>query len=98
MSWTKAKGGPKLCCELTQERDNALGLLAGQFDIAQDDFHDGVNPGHKHGALIFIGGIEVKDVTALEHHGLLQPASTATVRQGQERYKAAPQIRHGAGP
>jgi hypothetical protein len=28
---------------------------------------------------------------------LLQPTGTATVRQGQEGYEAAPQIGHGAG-
>jgi hypothetical protein len=81
-----------------KEGHDALGLLAGQFDVAQNDVQDRVDPGHEHGALILVGAIQVKNVATLEGDGLSEPlVGAAAVSQRQEHNETAPQVGHGAG-
>lgn len=89
--------GAERVVDLAQERDNPVGLFAGQLDVAQDDFHDGIYPGHQQWALVFISGIQVQDVAAPEGHRLLEPGGALAVGQGQKGNEPAAQFAHGAG-
>jgi len=87
----------KTVVELAQEGDNPVGFFAGQLDVAQDDFHDGVDAGHEQGAFVFIGGIQVQDVATLEGHRLFESRGALAVGQGQKSNEPAAQFGHRAG-
>ena len=97
ISCTKAKGRAETLLDVAQEGHQALGLLAGQFNVAQDNFHDRVDAGHEQRALLFVSGIQVEDVATLKGDGLAEPTGRAAVGQGQKHNKSTPQIGDGGG-
>ncbi|MEK7677451.1 MAG: hypothetical protein AAB676_16615 [Verrucomicrobiota bacterium] len=93
----QGQGRAETLVELAQEGDDPVRFFAGQFDVAQDDFHDRIDAGHQQGTFIFIGGIQVQDVASLQDHRLFESGGALSMRQGQKGDEAAAQLGHGAG-
>ena len=80
-----------------QEGHDAIGFFTGQFDVAQHDFHDRIDTGHQQGTLVFVSGIQMQNITALQGHRLLELGCALPMSQGQEGDEAPAQFAHGAG-
>lgn len=85
--------GPIVSLDLSQEGNNVVGVLAGQLHIGENDLAQAVHTGHQRWSISFMGGIEMKDVTAGELHRLVDLRGCPVMPGGQESDELAPQIR-----
>ena len=84
--------GPIVSLHLSQEGNNVVGVLAGQLHIGENDLAQAVHARHQRRSIPFMGGVQMKDVTAGELHRLADPRGCPVMPGGQESDELAPQI------